>query len=66
MVSNSSGEWLFSKMTLIKNRLWITMIQSWLSGHNILSNERDILRLLKFSQMVEKFAATKSRRILIW
>ncbi|VVC30442.1 Ribonuclease H-like domain,HAT, C-terminal dimerisation domain [Cinara cedri] len=65
MVSNCSGERSFSKMKLIKNRLRTSMTQSRLSTLALLSVESDILRALDFSQVVEKFAATKSRKVAI-
>ena len=65
MVSNCSGERSFSKMKLIKNRLRTSMTQSRLSGLALLSIESDLLRSLDFSQVVEKFAATKSRKVII-
>ncbi|XP_060836346.1 uncharacterized protein LOC132919011 [Rhopalosiphum padi] len=65
MVSNCSGERSFSKMKLIKNRLRTSMTQRRLSELALLSIESDILRSLDFSQVVEKFAATKSRKVII-
>jgi hypothetical protein len=60
-----SGERLFSKIKLIKNRLRTSMTQSRLSGPALLSIESDILRTIDFSQVVEQFAATKSRKVVI-
>jgi len=47
MVANSSGEHLFSKMKLMKNRLRATITQDCLSNLTILSIKSDVLRVLR-------------------
>jgi hypothetical protein len=66
MVSNCNGERSFSKMKLIKNRIRTSMTQWRLLGFALLSIKSNILRSLDFSQLIEKFATAKSRKVIIW
>ena len=62
MVSNCSGERSFSKMALIKNKLRSTMCDRRLSSLELLSVENDILDCVPFEDVIEQFAAAKSRK----
>lgn len=62
MVSNCSGERSFSKMALIKNKLRTTMSDRRLSALELLSVENDILDCVSFEDVIEQFAAAKSRK----
>lgn len=64
MVSNCSGERSFSKMALIKNKLRSTMSDRRLSALELLSVENDVLECVSFSDIIEQFAAAKSRKRL--
>jgi len=62
MVSNCSGERSFSKMALIKNKLRSTMSDRRLSALELLSVENDVLASVSFEDIIEQFAAAKSRK----
>ena len=62
MVSNCSGERSFSKMALIKNKLRSTMSDRRLSALELLSVENDVLGSISFKDIIEQFAAAKSRK----
>jgi hypothetical protein len=62
MVSNCSGERSFSKMALIKNKLWSTMSDRRLSALELLSVENDVLDSVSFEDIIEQFAAAKTRK----
>ena len=64
MVSNCSGERSFSKMALIKSKLRSSMSDRWLSALELLSVENDVLECVSFSDIIEQFAAAKSRKRL--
>lgn len=64
MVSNCSGERSFSKMALIKNKLRSTMRDRRLSALELLSVENDVLESVSFEDIIEQFAAAKSRKRL--
>jgi hypothetical protein len=64
MVSNCSGERSFSKMALIKNKLRSTMSDRRLSALELLSVENDVLDSVSFEDIIEQFAAAKTRKRL--
>jgi hypothetical protein len=64
MVSNCSGERSFSKMAFIKNKLRSTMRDRRLSALELLSVENDVLESVSFEDIIEQFAAAKSRKRL--
>jgi hypothetical protein len=64
MVSNCSGERSFSKMALIKNKLRSTMSDRRLSALELLSVENDVLDSISFEDIIEQFAAAKTRKCL--
>ena len=64
MVSNCSGERSFSKMALIKNKLRSTMSDRRLSALELLSVENGVLASVSFEDIIEQFAAAKSRKRL--
>jgi len=64
MVSNCSGERSFSKMALIKNKLRSTMSDKRLTALELLSIENDVLDSVSFTDVMEQFAAAKSRKCL--
>ena len=64
MVSNCSGERSFSKLKLIKDRLRSSMKQERLVHLTLMSIEYDILRELNFEDLIDSFAASKSRKEL--
>jgi len=59
VVSSCSGEWSFSKIALIKNKLRSTMPDRQLSALELLSVE-----CVSFQEIIKQFAATKSRKRL--
>ena len=63
MVTNCSGERSFSKLKLIENRLRTSMKQERLVNLAIMSIESDIMRELDFSDIINDFAARKSRKV---
>ena len=65
MVTNCSAERSFSKLKLVKNRLRTSMTNNRLNNLSIMSIENDILRNIKFDQLIEDFANNKSRKVSI-
>lgn len=63
MVTNCSAERSFSKLKLIKSRLRTSMTQQRLVDLAIMSLESDIVRELKFDDIIHDFAAEKSRKV---
>ena len=61
-VSVASCERNFSKLKLIKNYLRSTMGQSRLSDLAILSIESDMVKDVDFDEVIDKFAALKTRK----
>jgi len=61
-VSVASCERSFSKMKLIKNYLRSTMSQSRLSDLAVLSIENEVTRQTDFDDVIDQFAAMKTRR----
>jgi hypothetical protein len=51
-------------MALIKNKLRSTMSDRRLSALELLSVENDVLECVSFSDIIEQFAAAKSRKRL--
>jgi Domain of unknown function (DUF4371)/hAT family C-terminal dimerisation region len=62
MPTNCTGERSFSKLKIIKNHLRSTILQSRLTALSLMSIESELLEELDFSDIVQTFAATKSRR----
>ncbi|XP_031345831.1 zinc finger MYM-type protein 1-like [Photinus pyralis] len=63
MVTNCTGERSFSDLKIIKNRLRTSMTQERLNSLAIMSMEYDILRGLKFDDVLASFALQKSRKV---
>ena len=61
-ITNCTGERSFSKLKLIKNYLRNTMGQERLSPLSLLSIEHENLRLLDFTDIINKFATMKARK----
>ena len=53
MVTNCSAERSFSKLKLVKNRLRTSMTNNRLNNLSIMSIENDILRNIKFDQLID-------------
>ena len=64
-VTNCSGERSFSKLKHIKNEIGTTMGQERLSSLSILYIESDILRKLKFEDLIKVFSYQKARSVLL-
>jgi hypothetical protein len=62
MVSNASAERSFSKLKLVKNFLRNSIKQERLNQLSILSIENDLCRSINFEDIIEEFAAKKSRK----
>jgi hypothetical protein len=65
MVSNCSGERAFSKLKIIKNRLRTTLSQEKLNWLSLMSIESDVLRSIDFRDIINDFANSKARKVLI-
>ena len=65
MVTNCSGERSFSRLKRIKNEARSTMSQERLSDLSILSIESDKLRTLTFADIIDDFAAKRTRKKLL-
>jgi len=65
MISNCSGERLFSKLKLIKNNLRTTMGQERLVWLSLMSIESDVLRDINFPNVIKTFAARKARKVFV-
>ena len=62
-VTVASAERSFSKLKLIKSYLRSTMSQERLSGLAILSIEKEMLKELKYKNLISNFASQKARKI---
>jgi hypothetical protein len=62
MVSNCTGERSFSKLALIKNKLRSTMKDKRLTALELLSVESELLDTVSFKDILDQFAAAKSRK----
>lgn len=62
MITNSSGERSFSKLSRIKNELRSTMLQKRLNSLSLMSIENDILKEIDFEEVIDDFAHKKSRK----
>ena len=62
-VSIASCERSFSKLTLVKSYLRLTMGESKLSASAILSIESDFVEMLSFEDIISEFVSVKARRI---
>lgn len=62
MVTDASGERSFSKLGQIKNHLRTSMSDDRLTALTILSIESDILKQIDFADIINNFAAAKSRK----
>ncbi|XP_034092482.1 uncharacterized protein LOC117559868 [Gymnodraco acuticeps] len=62
-VTVASAERSFSKLKLIKTYLRSTMVQERLSGLAIISINSDVSRQLSYEDVIDDFAAKKSRRV---
>lgn len=63
MVTNCSGERSFSKLKRIKNELRSTMRQERLNHLTLMSLEHEVLRAINVTELIDKFANVKSRRL---
>ena len=61
-ITNCTGERSFSHLKRIKNYLRSTTGQNRLSDLAMLNIEADLLRTIDFTQLIDGFAAAKSRR----
>ena len=64
MVTNCSGEMSFSQLKRIKNELRTSIAQEILGSLSLMCIECDILRELKFDDIISKFARQKARKKL--
>ena len=64
-ITVASGECSFSKLKLIKTYLLSSMSQERLVGLAMLSIENDIAADLDYTQVINKFAAIKARKICL-
>ena len=64
MVTNCSGERSFSQLKRIKNELEPSVAQERLGSLSLMCIECDILRELKFDDIISKFARQKARKKL--
>lgn len=62
-VSVASAERSFSKLKLIKTYLRSTMTQHRLNGLAMMSINRNVSRQLSYDNIIDNFAAIKSRRV---
>jgi len=62
MVSNCSGERLFSHLKRIKSSLRSTMGQDRLANLTLLNIESEILTDLNFQDIIDSFSTLKARR----
>jgi hypothetical protein len=62
MITNCTGERSFSKMAIIKNKLRSSMANNRLTALAILSIESDVVRQMSFDDIIDDFAAKKSRK----
>ena len=62
-VTVASAERSFSKFKLIKSYLRSTMSQEKLSGLAVLSIEKEMLKALKYKNLISNFASQKVRKI---
>ena len=62
-VTVASAERSFSKFKLIKSYLRSTMSQEKLSGLAVLSVEKEMLKTLKYKNLISNFASQKVRKI---
>ena len=63
LVTNCSGERVFSKLKLIKDRLSTSMTEDTLNERTVLNSEFDIARELDFSNLIDQFAEIKCRKV---
>ena len=63
MVTYCSGERSFSKLKRIKNELRSTMRQERLNHLTLMSIEHEVLRAINVTELIDKFAKVKSRRL---
>jgi hypothetical protein len=64
-VSVASGERSFSKLKIIKNYLRNNMTQERLSDLAIISIESEISEKIDFTEIIDKFASQKARKIIL-
>lgn len=62
MITNCSGERLFSKLNLIKEELRSTMSQKRLNSLSLMSIEHELLSSLDYENIIEDFANEKARK----
>jgi len=63
-LSNVLGERSFSKLALMKNKRHRTMPDRQLSALELPSVENDVIKCVSFLEIIEQFAAAKSRKRL--
>jgi len=61
-INNCQGERSFSTLSRVKNHLRATMAQSRLDALAIMCIEAEFVRDLDFSELIDEFAALKTRR----
>ena len=62
MVSNSSGEWSFSKFKFLKSHLRSCMTQEQLNSLALLNIKANVLRSIDMLSLINDFALKKSRK----
>lgn len=63
MVTNYTAEGSFSKMKIIKNRLYTKMTKNRLSSLTLLSIESDVTRKIEIKNFIKHFLHKTSRKI---
>ncbi len=64
-VTSAESERSFSSLKRIKTRLRTTMVEERLADLSILSIEKETVRHLNLNSIVDKFAASKNRRMAL-
>ena len=65
MVTNCTGERSFSKLRRVKNEQRTSMRQDRLNNLSVLSIEHELLREIDASAIIDKFSASKARRVIV-
>lgn len=63
MTTNCTGERYFTKLKLIKNRLRSFIDQDRLNNLSLMSMKIDLLRDIKYDEIIKDFAEKKSRKV---
>lgn len=65
LTTNCTSERSFSKLKLILNRLRSAMVQDRLNYLTIMSTASDLLKIMDFNDIIDDFAAKKSRKVIV-